>query len=376
MIFFYWIGWLLTLLAICGAAYTLLAAYLAGRFAHTPAATAARLPAMTVLKPLHGDEPALEANLETFFTQDYPAPLQLVFGVSRADDPALAVVDRLRALHPDVETAVVTDARRHGANAKVSNLVNMRQAARHEVYVLSDSDIAVPSDYLRRLAAGLEREEVGAITCPYTGWGAAGFASCLCAMGIDYQFLPNAIAGVSLGLVTPCFGSTIALKRAVLDEIGGFEAFAAKLADDYEIGRAVRAAGRSVVVDPMIVRHACSEASMGDWLAHELRWARTTRVLAPAGHAGSVVTFAIPLGALGAILSSFTLFSLASTLVARAVLKWRIDRLFGCNGGPLWLLPMRDVASFCVFLVSLWGGAVEWRGERLHVTQSDALSNR
>jgi ceramide glucosyltransferase len=377
MVFFDVLGWLLAALAFCGAVYAVLSAVFVGRYAPRSGPAASAPPAVTVLKPLHGAEPDLEDNLATFFAQDYSAPFQLVFGIQDVNDPAIAVVERLRASHPDVDAALVVDGRRPGSNAKVSNLINMQAQARHEVLVLSDSDIAVSTDYLGRLAAALQPKEVGAVTCLYTGWAAAGLGSRFCAMGICYQFLPNAVTGVVLGLAEPCFGSTIALKRAVLDEIGGLQAFAGFLADDYEIGRAIRAKGYRIVIPHLAVRHACNEKNIADWLAHELRWARTLRVVAPAGHACSIVTHAIPLALLGVILSGFTLFAmtcLVTTLAARAVLKWRVDVCYGCNGGPLWLLPVRDVLSFGVFLVSLFGGSVEWQGSRLQVERDGVLS--
>jgi ceramide glucosyltransferase len=328
---------------------------------------------------LHGDEPALEQNLETFFAQDYPAPFQIVLGVDSASDSAIPIVERLRARYPGVDVAVAVDGRRHGTNAKVSNLINMRGAARHDVFVLSDSDIAVTKDYLRRLAAELEPGDVGAVTCPYTGWAAGGLGSRFCAMGVSFHFLTNAITGVELGLAEPCFGSTIAVKRPVLDGVGGFEAVANILADDYEIGRLVRQEGHRLVVSSMVVRHACAERTVGGWLAHELRWTRTTRVVAPAGHAGSIITYPIPLALLGAILLGFSWVAvgiLASTAAARAVLKWSVERHFGGDGGSLWLLPVGDTLSFAVFLVSLFGGSVEWRGARLQVKQDGALLQR
>jgi ceramide glucosyltransferase len=375
MVIVVYLGWASCTLALCGTCFAALSAIFVGRQRRTTLPASA-YPALTILKPLHGDEPGLLDNLATFCEQDYPAPIQIVCGVDDATDPAAAAAERLRARFPDLDIALVADAARHGANAKVCNLINMLPLARHGVLVLSDSDIGVPSDYLRRVIDALEQPGVGAVTCLYTGWAAAGFGSRLCAMGIDYQFLPNALTGMALGLAEPCFGSTIALRRAVLDEIGGFEAFAGFLADDFEIGRAVRAKGYHITVPAMAVRHACGEESIGEWLAHELRWARTIRIVAPAGHAGSIVTYAIPLALLGAILSGFTVFAcavLATTLVARAVLKWRIDRFFDCNGGPLWLLPVRDVLSFGVFMVSLFGGSVAWKGERLRVEKSGTL---
>ena len=377
MIFFVVLGWSLAALALCGAVYTVLAAVLAGRYAPRRKHVALSPQAVTVLKPLHGAEPHLEDNLATFFAQDYPAPFQLVFGGQDENDPAIEVVERLRARYPGVEVALVVDGRRHGSNAKISNLINMQAAARHNVLILSDADIAVPSEYLGRVAAALQPRKVGAVTCLYTGWAGAGLGSQLCAMGIDYQFLPNAVLSIVLGLAKPCFGSTIAIKRAVLNKIGGLQAFAGFLADDYEIGRAVRAKGYRIAIPRFVVRHACNETNVEEWLAHELRWARTLRVVAPAGHVCSIVIHAIPLALLGIILSGFTLFGIAclvTTLAARTVLKWRIDRLYGCNGGPLWLLPARDVLSFGVFLISLFGGSVEWQGSRLRVEQNGALS--
>ena len=378
MILFVVLGWSLAALALGGAVYTVLATVCAGRYAPKSEPAAAALPAMTVLKPLHGAEPHLEDNLATFFTQDYKEPFQLVFGIQDEADPAIAVVERLRARYPAVSAALVVDGRRHGSNAKISNLINMETAARHDVLILSDSDIAVPSDYLGRVAAALEPDRVGAVTLLYTGWAGAGLGSRFCAMGIDYQFLPNAVTSVVLNLAEPCFGSTIALKRAVLDEIGGLRAFANFLADDYEIGRAVRAKGYHIAIPRLAVRHACNEQDLREWLAHELRWARTLRVVAPAGHTCSIVTHVIPLALLGTILTGFALFAIAcliTTLAARAVLKWRIDRLYGCDGGPLWLLPVRDVLSFGIFLMSLFGGSVEWRGNRMRVEQNGVLSD-
>jgi ceramide glucosyltransferase len=373
------LGLIFTLLGIAGSAYALLSLFLADRFVRKPAPKASSFPPVTVLKPLHGAEPGLAWCLETFFLQQYRGDLQLVFGVHDNNDAAVAIVEQLRARHPRVNAVLVSDTRRHGSNPKISNIIGMASAVRNDVLVLSDSDIAVAPNYLEKVVAALEGENTGAVTCLYAGWAAAGFASRLSAMGVSYQFLPNVITGVSLGLTQPCFGSTIAIKRAVLDSIGGFAAFASVLADDYEIGRAVRAKGRRVFIPNFAVRHACGEATLGAWFRHELRWMRTIRTVDPAGHWGSIVTQAIPLALVGAILLGFPAFALgglAAAVVARAALKWQIDRQFGVVGGPLWLLPLRDMLSFGVFLMSLFGGAVVWQDERLHVVGDGALLNR
>ncbi len=370
------IGWVFTALAAGGIAYTVLAVHFLRRLVGRPEAAAETRPTATILKPLHGAHPALEPCLETFFRQDYPAPVEIVFGVGDAADPAVGMVDRLCRRHPKAETGLVASARRHGPNAKASNLANMRIAAHYDLLAVSDDDIAVAPDYLGRLAAALSSPGVGAATCLYTGYAAGGFGSRLAAMGVNYHFLPNVATGLGLGLATPCMGSTIALKREVLDEIGGFAAVADYLADDYEIGRRVRGLGYRIAVPPFAVRHACLEAGIGDWFGHELRWMRTIRITDPAGHWGSIVTNPLPLALIGTVLLGFSRFSLgvlAATIAARAVLKWRTDKSFGCSGGPVWLLPIRDVLSFGVFLASLGGKAVVWQGEALTVTGSGRL---
>jgi ceramide glucosyltransferase len=354
-------------LALVAACYALMSAAFADRYAQTDE-TAVVNPAVTLLKPLHGEEPLLERNLESFFVQDYSAPVQIVFGVADEDDKALAAVETLRARYPAADIAVAINARRLGVNPKASNLANMMSAARHDILIASDADIAVPRDYLMRLTRALARPGTGAVTCLYTGIAATGFAAQLSAMGISYHFLPNVVSGTALGLARPCFGATIALRRETLEAIGGFERLAGYLADDYELGRAVRALGLAVAIPTFAVRHSCAEPNLVSWFAHELRWARTIRAVDPAGYVGSFITHAIPLGLLGAIFSGFTLLSLlvlVAGVAARGVLKRRIDRIFGAPAGPFWLLPLRDVLSFAVFPVSLFGRRVEWRGERL-----------
>jgi ceramide glucosyltransferase len=373
-------GWACETVALAGAGYAMLASALAARFRRREQAPLAAAPAVTILKPLHGAEPDLSRNLETFFTQDYPAPVQIVFGVSDRNDPALAVVRALEAKYPHRDTAIVADPARHGANAKVSNLINMMAGARHDVLVLSDSDISVRPDWLRQVTAALAQPGVGVVTCLYTGEPAQDGRqpwSSLAAMGTSYDFLPNAMVGVSLGLATPCFGSTIALTRRTLEEAGGFAAFADQLADDYEMGRAVRARGHALAIPPLGVGHTAAETRLLDLVRHELRWARTIRMVDPAGHLGSFVTHTFAFALIGAALLHFNAVSLAALAVAlgtRLFLKFRIDGIFGTHAGPFWLLPVRDLLSFAVFAASLFGERVHWRGSDFAVEPSGAMS--
>ncbi len=374
-------GWATGAIALAGTAYALLAALLASRFMRAPRALAAAgaVP-VTILKPLHGSEPGLARNLETFFLQEYPGEAQIVFGVHDKDDPALAVVTALAAKYPGRDVAIVSDHALHGSNGKVSNLINMLPAARHETLVLSDSDIAVGPGWLAQVVEALSRPGVGVVTCFYTGAAAQGvdplWAS-LAAMGTSYDFLPNALVGTSLKMAAPCFGSTIALSRATLDRVGGFAAFADLLADDYEIGRAVRGLGYTLAIPTLGVSHTASEDSLGEIVRHELRWTRTIRMLNPGGHLGSFVTHGFAFALISAILLDFArpaLGLLGTALAARLFLKYRIDATFGARSGPYWLLPVRDLLTFVVFAMSLFGETVHWRGSRFAVDPAGAMT--
>ncbi len=196
-------------------------------------------------------------------------------------------------------------------------------------------------------------------------------------MGVSYGFLPNVLVGVALGLARPCMGSTIALRRSTLDAIGGFEAFKDVLADDYEIGRAVRARGLAVALPDFAVAHACAEQSLAEVIAHEIRWSVTVRLIDPVGHAGSLVTHTVPLALVGALLLGLQPWSLAILLgavAARACLKWNIDRAVGEASGSWALLIPRDMLSLYVLIASFFARRVDWRGARFGVASDGAMT--
>jgi ceramide glucosyltransferase len=371
------VGWVVMVLALAGSAYQLLAARQVRALLVQPRArrkTAA--PAVTILKPLHGAEPGLDVALQSFLAQDYPGTVQVVFGVQDLADPAQLVVGSLRRAHPRRDVALVVDATPHGANRKISNVINMMRRAKHDIILLADSDIVVRPDYLREVVAALETPGVGVVTCPYRGQAVRGIWSRLAAMGLTYQFLPSVAVGVGLGLAQPCMGSTIALRREVLTRIGGFEAFADLLADDYAIGAAVRGTGLRSLVAPVLVAHNCTEHGLAELARHELRWARTIRGVDPAGFFGSGVTYAVPLALLGLFLTGASLVSLAVlafALICRLWLMREVDRIAGVDGRGRWLTPLRDVLSFTIFLGSFFVRAVDWRGTQFRVDAQGAL---
>lgn len=358
----------LAVLGGLGIVYTLIAAILVGRYRPRPLNARADWPAVTVLKPLHGAEPGLARNIGTLIAQDYPAAVHIVFGIADADDPARAVAEQVKAAHPERDIAIVIDPRRHGANNKLSNLINIDAAIRHDVLVISDSDVALPVDALRRMVTALMTPETGIVSCLHTGQGDAGRWSVLGAMDISYRFLPSIAVGIATGLASPCLGPTMALRRADLRAIGGFERFADVLADDYELGRAIRAIGLRSVVPPLIITHHCREASAGALIRQELRWTSTIRGIDPVGFAGSILTHPVPLLTLAMVLSGFdarVLALLGAAILARLLLKARVDALAGYSSGPAHLMPLRDFLSFLLFVRTFFVRTVDWRGVKL-----------
>jgi ceramide glucosyltransferase len=370
-----WLSFLCFLTAGLGCFYALVAAWLSRRLV-VPAPPDGDCPDVTILKPLHGAEPELYANLASFCEQGYPGRIHIVFGVQDAADPAIRVVRRLIEDFPSVDIDLVVDPRRHGANRKVSNLVNMAARIRHEVVLLSDSDIRVERDYLCNIVPSLSEPRIGIVTCLYKGASTTSPWAQLAAQAINHHFLPSVLFGLELGLAQPCFGSTIALRASTLSRIGGMEAFVEQLADDYAMGEAVRDAGLEVVMLPYVVTHMCSERTASDLVRHELRWARTIRLLDFAGFAGSGITHALPFALLGALLGGFTAAGcvmIASALACRLILQMHIDEALGIRDNRFWWGPARDVLSFAVFASSFFGNAVTWRGQRYSVRQDGTL---
>ncbi len=371
------IGHILLLISATGTCCLIIAAWrawLLGTRTATPPGTSQPI---TLLKPLHGAEPALLANLTSFVTQTHNGPLQIICGVQDAADPAIAAVNALRAAHPDADIALIVDPTRHGANAKISNLTNMVAHARHDVLILSDSDMAVAPDYIARIIAALDAPGVAAVTCLYHGRGDAGPWSRLAAMGISQHFLPSILLGTTLGLASPCMGSTIALHRETLAAMGGMAAFADLLADDYAMGAAIRAQGGGIALPDMLLTHGCVETSLAALAARELRANRTIARLDPAGFAGSIILHPLPLALLGAALTGWGMLSLTAIVAAlgiRFVLALLVDRAAGGRTAPLAWVPARDLLSFVLFLGTYFGRSVDWRGAGFTVDAKGRLS--
>jgi ceramide glucosyltransferase len=337
-----------------------------------PAAT--RLPRVSVLKPLCGAELETYECLRSVCDQDYPE-FEVIFGVSEADDPAVAIAQRLQREFSARNVKIVVDRRQHGTNRKVSNLLNMMPSVSSDVLVLSDSDVRVPADYLSRVVAPLIDDGVGIVTCAYRGQPRRGFWSLLGALFINEWFLPSVCVAAATGSRSFAFGATIAIRRDVLSRIGGFSAIANQLADDYRLGELTRQLGLRTVLSDLIIETSVTEQSFKDLVRHELRWLRTIRALRPFGYVLCFVTFGMPVAVLGAVLAGGAkpaMEMLVLTAIARLVLHFRVS-LPGSPVSHLLVLPFRDLLSVSLWL---WGFAtrrVQWRDDRYHVHRDGSV---
>ncbi len=328
-------------------------------------------PAITVLKPLCGDEALLEAALGSFCAQDYPK-FQIVFGVQSAADPALAVVDRLRRVFPDIAMDVVVDATRHGRNNKIGNLLNMFPAARHDVIVIADSDIHAPPDTLRSVAAALMAPGVGLVTTLYTGLPTTpSLAGALGAAQINHSFLPGALMARSLGR-QDCLGAIMALRRETLARIGGLEALANHLADDALLGQLVRGQGLTVALASAIPATTVPETRLPALVSHELRWMRTVKSVAPVGFVLGALQYPLFWATLMLAAEADMAMAWVAFLtfwLARGILAGLIDGLLQTSGRlAIFYLPFRDVLSVVIMVASYWSNRVAWRGQEHRVT--------
>ena len=368
------IALLAAVLAALGILQCLAGWFATFRFAALPTLEPVRLPPVTLLKPLCGNEPLLEESLASCCAQTYPT-CQIVFGVQDPDDAALLVVERLRAKFPDLEKAIIVDPKIHGPNLKIANLINMLPAARHNILVFSDSDLHVAPDYLEHLVAALEQPGVGLISTLYLGRPAGtGFWQSLGATQISHVFLPGTLLARALGR-QDCLGNTMVLHRETLERAGGLHGLVGELADDNLLGQRVRALGLKVGLADIVTAATVPESSLAAMWQHELRWARTIRALAPAAFAASALQYPIFWAFIALLLSHA-----APWAVALAALSWlvRAGAAYGIEHAlrsrlsrpatptPSWLLPLRDFLSIAIIVASFAGSRVVWRGHILN----------
>ena len=361
--------------------YVLAAIRCVRAFARREAPTGEFQPPVTVLKPVCGLEAELHENLLSFCLQSYPE-FQVIFGIRDPADPARGVVERLIREHPDLDLSLVVNERAPGANLKISNLSNMYPAAKHPVILIADSDMRVDSSYLANVVAPLEDASVGAVTCLYRARSRRDIPSSLASLQINESFLPSVLVSLMRRELDFCLGATMVVRRKALEAIGGFRALEDYLADDHMLGRLVSQQGFTVVLSGYLVDNVVHEKGFRSLIAHELRWARTIRTVAPWGHAFSFVMYILPVTMVTALLSELAFGSdliewvlNASALALRMRMHRTVGRALGTSDWrDTWLVPVRDVLGLGVWLVSLFGRHVNWKGRDFTVLSSGHIS--
>jgi ceramide glucosyltransferase len=330
------------------------------------------LPPVTILKPLKGADAGLYDNLASFCRQHYPQ-YQLVCAVALPDDPAVAVVRRLQAAFPATDITLVVDGTVHGTNRKVSNLLNAWSSARHNIIIITDSDIRVEPDYLRRLAPFFSDPAVGLVTSLYRSSRVDSVAAAVEALGISVEMVPNVIVAAKLEGLSFALGASMACRRAAIEAIGGLAVLADYLADDYQLGNRIAKAGWRIELSAHFVESVIERASLATILSRQLRWCRTMRVSRPGGYFASVVkdpllavilvgaVAGVSTAALGAVLVLYGVRAVVATLLSRAFVR---DKLLPRY---LWLLPVRDVITFAAWLLAFTGNRVKWRGDTFRI---------
>ncbi len=326
-------------------------------------------PPVTILKPLAGHEAELYENLCSFVDQEYPR-FQVIFGVADKNDPAIEVVQRVLARFPDADLSLVTGDGVITGNPKIANLSAMMPRAKHELLVVADADMRVDRGYLSAVISAFADPGVGAATCIYCGVPADGFASLLGAMYINEQFAPSVLVANTVEPLTYCFGSTMAVRRRILDEIGGFAALSAHIGDDYLLGKLVSDRGYRVALAPYVVRNIVYERNLASLAAHELRWARTVRAQRPLGYASLFVTQPLLCALFLAVLAGLSLpagLAVAGAAASRVIVSIAAQRVFPKSRTAMWAIPLRDALTAAVWIGGFFTRRVHWRERALSV---------
>ncbi len=272
-------------------------------------------PAVSIIKPIKGLDTGTRQSLESFCLQKYPL-YQIVFALQSLEDQCVPVIRQLMADYPEIDSELVINAAVHGANGKVSNLINAFPLVKHDIIIIADSDIRVEVDYLAKLAGHFSAAHVGLVTSLYRGANVFGAAAALEALGFTAEMMPNVIVAERLEGLSFALGASMAVRREALEAIGGFSALADYLADDYQLGNMIHKAGWQLALSGDFVESVMQRESLAMVVSRQLRWCRTMRVSRPFGYLASGITQPV-LGILA--VSAFAGFT-CTALVAATIL--------------------------------------------------------
>jgi len=357
---------LLLAIAAAAAVYQLIAiaACIRHKIAAGGTAAPARLPLVSILKPVRGLDYGFAQAIRSQAAQDYPAGFEILFGIADDSDPARPAIEELIREFPQTPIRLVV-SKTPAPNGKVGVLIDLAREARHQVLVVNDSDITVEPHYLRTVVAPLGNLSVGLVTCLYRA-EVSDWPARFEALGIATDFAPSTLVAPLFGVSEFGLGSTLAFRRADLDRIGGFAAIADYIADDYQLGAKLHGLGLTNLISALVVTTRLSAGSWSNAWQHQLRWARTIRLTRSGGYTGLPITFATLWAAIAALAGLFPVAAglLAVRLAMAITAGWFVlgsaDVLRYC-----YLIPIRDLWGVAVWIAALFGNTVAWRDRRL-----------
>jgi len=328
-------------------------------------------PPLTLLKPLAGAEPDLEAHLASFFEQDYPA-FEILFCVRQPNDAGLEIARRVAVQYPHIPVKFMATGEPLYINAKVASMELMEKSAAHDILVISDSDVRVTKDYLRAVALPFADEKVGGMCCPYRGIAAGGgLWARLEAVGMSVEMTAGVLVARMMEGMQFVLGPTMAFRRNVIRQMGGFKVSADYCADDFVLGNETYKLGQTVVLSHHAIDHIVINLSLMASLKHQVRWMKSTRFSRPKGHFGTALTFSMPFALLGPVAgvllghAGWGIGLLAWGVATRLALSVAVGRMVVRD--PSWLnllvlYPVRDLMGFFFWAASYKGSRILWRG--------------
>ena len=346
--------------------------------------TDAQLPFVSLLKPLHGVEPQLEENLESFFVQDYPA-FEVLFAADTSDDAALPIARRVMDRHPERPSQIIINGEPPWPNPPAYSFFCMEKVARGNILVTSDSDVIVEQGYLRQIVPPMLARNTGMLTCVYRGLNTGGFWSGMDAIGMSVEMtagvvIANWMEGMKFGL-----GPTIVVRRDALQAIGGYESIGEYFSNDFVIGSLIAEKGFDIALSRHIISHVVPPMTFQRMWQRQVRWAAGTRRSRPLGHLGSGLVYAVPPGIAaliaGAMLGHPVLgagifgWSILNRMIEALAIGWGITRDRECLRRP-WLYAVRDLLGFAVWTASYLHGKISWRDGKFELINDGRVRMR
>jgi ceramide glucosyltransferase len=363
----------LLLVALAPFAYYVAVIAAAAKFFRRPSSDySSSRPPLSILKPIRGLDRETYENYASFCRQDYPE-FELLFCVGDGDDPAIPILEKIIADFPRCSIRLLIGSEPLGVSDKVNKLCRMALEARHDIILVSDSDVRVDAGFLQAMVAPFDHSRAGGVTCLYRGLSDGSFASDLEALGNSADFAPGVLAAWLLGELDFMLGAVMCTTKQQLAEIGGFEALVNYLADDYELGNRIAKAGKRIELSRSPVAIAYPHQNVGDALRHQLRWNLTIRCSRPWGHRGLIFSHGLPWALLAAAVAPSSQVAgayLAAYVVLRMSMAWMVG-VYGMKDElvrrKMWMLPVRDAFAFFVWVLSFFSQRIHWRGQEFCV---------